>query len=78
MKKFFFFLLICTQVVFAQNKDVITPTSNLVAQGIPDIPVSIKNDVLRYTESRAASFADWHPVKRNMLISTRFANVPQI
>lgn len=78
MKKFFFFLLICTQVVFAQNKDVITPTSNLIAQGIPDIPVSIKNDVLRYTESRAAAFADWHPVKRNMLISTRFANVPQL
>ncbi|MGI8582782.1 MAG: S9 family peptidase [Chitinophagaceae bacterium] len=78
MKKYFFFLLINTQVAFAQNKDVITPTPNLVAQGIPDIPVSIKNDVLRYTESRAASFADWHPVKRNMLISTRFANVPQI
>ena len=61
-----------------QNKDVITPTPNLIAQGIPDIPVSIKNDLARYTESRAAAFADWHPVKRNMLISTRFANVAQL
>ena len=50
----------------------------MIAQGIPDIPVSIKNDVSRYTESRAASFGDWHPVKRNMIISTRFANVPQL
>ena len=78
MKKIFLFLLVSTQLVFAQNKDVITPTPNLVVQGIPDIPVSIKNDLMRYTESRAASFADWHPVKRNMLISTRFANVAQL
>jgi Dipeptidyl aminopeptidases/acylaminoacyl-peptidases len=78
MKKILFFLSLSINVAFAQNKDVITPASNLVVQGIPDIPASIKNDVLRYTESRAASFADWHPVKRNMLISTRFANVPQL
>lgn len=78
MKNFFFFLLISAQVVSAQNKDVIAPTPNLIVQGIPDIPVSIKNDVMRYTESRAASFSDWHPLKRNMLISTRFANVAQL
>jgi dipeptidyl aminopeptidase/acylaminoacyl peptidase len=78
MKKIFFFLLIGVQGAFAQNKDVIAPTPNLIVQGIPDIPVSIKNDLMRYTESRAAGFADWHPVKRNMLISTRFANVSQL
>src|SRR4028119_311863 len=78
MKKFFFLLLISAQTVFAQNKDAITPTPNLIVQGIPDIPISIKNDVSRYTESRAAAFVDWHPVKRNMLISTRFANVAQL
>lgn len=78
MKIFFFFLLISAQVVSAQNKDVITPTPNLIVQGIPDIPVSVRNEVMRYTESRAASFAGWHPVKRNMLISTRFANVVQL
>ncbi len=78
MKKFLFFLLLSIQFVIAQNKDVITPGSNLIVQGIPDIPVSIKNDLLRYTESRAAAFGDWHPVKRNMLISTRLGNVPQL
>src|SRR5688572_25910596 len=78
MKKIFLLLLLPAQVVFAQNKDVITATPNLIVQGIPDIPLSIKNDLLRYTESRAAGFTDWHPVKRNMLISTRFANVPQL
>lgn len=78
MKKIFLLLLIPAQLVFAQNKDVITPTPNLIVQGIPDVPVSIKNDLMRYSESRAAALADWHPVKRNMLISTRFANVSQL
>lgn len=78
MKKIFFLLLLATQIVSAQNKDVITPTPNLIVQGIPDIPVSIKNDLSRYTESRSAGFSDWHPVKKNMIISTRFANVPQL
>jgi dipeptidyl aminopeptidase/acylaminoacyl peptidase len=64
----------------AQDKPVkaIAPTPNLVADGIPAIPASLADDVRRYTESRAASFADWHPVRREMLISTRFGNTPQI
>lgn len=62
---------------FAQQETVV-PGSNLIAEGIPGIPVSLKNEVQRYTESRSASFAEWHPVKREMLISTRFGNVPQL
>jgi len=31
-----------------------------------------------YNNIRAASLLDWHPAKREMLISTRFADVPQI
>jgi dipeptidyl aminopeptidase/acylaminoacyl peptidase len=34
--------------------------------------------VSRYTESRAAGLADWHPTRREMLISTRFANTAQV
>ena len=55
----------------AQNK-VIAPTENLVVDGIPAIPASLADDVRRYTESRPANFADWHPARREMLISTRF------
>src|SRR5688572_5002904 len=78
MKRIFFLLLLISQIVIAQNKDVITPTPNLIVQGIPEIPVFIKNDLSKYTESRSAGFSDWHPVKKNMIISTRFANVPQL
>jgi len=56
----------------------IRPGENLVVQGVPPIPGSLADEVRRYTESRSASFADWHPAERSMLISTRFANTAQI
>jgi dipeptidyl aminopeptidase/acylaminoacyl peptidase len=79
MKNFSLILfIVCIYTAKAQDKNVIQPEANLITQGIPEIPASIKNDVQRYTESRFATFADWHPLKRNMLIATRFANVPQL
>jgi dipeptidyl aminopeptidase/acylaminoacyl peptidase len=56
----------------------IAPTENLVVDGIPPIPATVAAEVRRYTESRAAGLADWHPTRREMLISTRFGNTPQI
>ncbi|RUT07912.1 peptidase S9 family protein [Dulcicalothrix desertica PCC 7102] len=56
----------------------ITPGDNLVVEGIPPIPVSIVQSVERYTNFRAASLASWHPKRREMLISTRFADTPQV
>src|SRR5688572_57925 len=75
-------LLILSLVVLAaaapgaQNK-TIAPTDNLVVEGVPAIPASLADEVRRYTESRPASFADWHPTRREMLISTRFGNTAQ-
>ena len=57
---------------------VVAPTENLVVDGVPPIPATIAAEVRRYTESRSASVADWHPVRRELLVSTRFANTPQI
>jgi dipeptidyl aminopeptidase/acylaminoacyl peptidase len=56
----------------------IRPADNLIAEGIPDIPASVADEVRRYTESRSAQFVSWHPAKREMLISTRFGNTAQI
>jgi dipeptidyl aminopeptidase/acylaminoacyl peptidase len=63
--------------IAAQDK-TIAPTENLVVDGIPAIPASLADEVRRYTESRPASFADWHPTRREMLISTRFGNTAQV
>jgi dipeptidyl aminopeptidase/acylaminoacyl peptidase len=61
----------------AQDR-TIAPTANLVVEGIPSIPASLADDVRRYTESRRAGFADWHPTRREMLITTRFGNTAQV
>ncbi len=53
-------------------------TPNLVIENVPPIPLSLVEDVRRYTEARLAFLADWHPTKREMLIVTRLGNTPQI
>jgi dipeptidyl aminopeptidase/acylaminoacyl peptidase len=57
---------------------IIKPADNLTVEGVPAIPASIVGEVNRYTEFRTAGFRSWHPTKREMLIGTRFADVPQI
>ena len=62
----------------AQTAAVIAPAENLVVDGLPPIPAKLAADVRRYTESRSALLSAWHPVRRELLISTRFGNTPQI
>ena len=59
----------------AQN---LQPNSALVVEGIPPIPASIAQQADRYTQVRSAGFLDWNPAQREMLIGTRFGDVPQI
>ena len=70
-------LAIAPTLLFGQSKDIL-PSENLVVDGVPPIPSSIAEGVQRYTEFRGASFLAWHPAKLEMLISTRFADVPQV
>ncbi len=76
MKKYFILLLLNHHPLFAQ--DTIKPSANLVIDGIPAIPADIAESAQRYTESRSALFCDWHPNRKEMIISTRFGNVPQL
>jgi dipeptidyl aminopeptidase/acylaminoacyl peptidase len=57
---------------------IVKPADNLVTDGLPEIPASIAEAVGRYTEFRAAALASWHPVRREMLIQTRFGDTPQL
>jgi len=77
MKKVFILLLFICPLAWGQT-DTITPGSNLIIEGMPAIPVSIAESVKRYSESRGAGFCSWHPVKREMIIATRFGNVAQL
>lgn len=64
-------------IALAQS-DEIVPNENLVAEGVPKIPASLAESVGRYSEFRAAGFASWHPIRREMLIETRFADTSQV
>jgi dipeptidyl aminopeptidase/acylaminoacyl peptidase len=50
----------------------------LTAEEMPPIPLELAVQVRPYLESRGAGFAGWDPNSRAVLISTRFANVPQL
>jgi dipeptidyl aminopeptidase/acylaminoacyl peptidase len=85
MKRFLAVLvfLLSTLPVLAQDNGstpaaVVRPGENLVVENTPSIPMAIAEKANQYSEFRSASLLDWDPVKREMLISTRFADVPQI
>jgi dipeptidyl aminopeptidase/acylaminoacyl peptidase len=69
--------LFLTSVLRAQEQTV-TPPDSLVVEGVPKIPASLAETAARYTAYRGASLVDWHPTERTMLVSTRFAETPQL
>ncbi len=80
MRRFYFslaFALLLLLPVRAQDP-VIAPADNLIVDGVPKIPVSLAETAGRYASYRSASFTDWHPTNREMLIATRFGDTPQL
>ena len=78
MKKFVvLFALLWPALMFSQS-DEVAPNENLVAEGIPKIPVSIAEAAARYTEFRSVYFMGWHPTRREILIETRFGDTAQV
>jgi dipeptidyl aminopeptidase/acylaminoacyl peptidase len=70
--------LLWPQIVMTRAAEpVLPPGENLVIEGIPPIPMSVVEQADRYTQYRTASLQSWHPTRREMLISTRFADTSQ-
>jgi dipeptidyl aminopeptidase/acylaminoacyl peptidase len=65
-------------VASAASAADLVPNPALVADGIPAIADSIVAEAGPYAESRSASFVAWHPLRRELLVSTRFADTPQL
>ena len=78
IRRFFPVLLLVAAPLAAQRPDALPLPENLVADGLPPIPAGLREEVRRYTEFRTAGFVAWNPLKREMLISTRFANTAQL
>ncbi len=51
---------------------------NLVVDGLPPIPESIRKSASRYLDFRMAALQSWHPMRREMLITTRFGDAAQL
>jgi dipeptidyl aminopeptidase/acylaminoacyl peptidase len=51
---------------------------SIVTESVPAVPTELRADVSRYLEFRSAAFNNWHPTKREMLITTRFADATQL
>ena len=56
----------------------VAPNEHLKADGLPAIPAELGAKVARYTNVRTAGLADWHPARREVLISTRFGDSSQL
>ena len=52
--------------------------SNLVGDGLPPLKPEIREQLRAYSQFRGAGFCQWHPERREMLISTRFAETNQL
>ena len=72
MKQLAAISMLAACVALAQTPD------NLVVEGVPAHSPELKRSVNRYLEFRVAAFQSWHPQRREMLITTRFADTAQL
>lgn len=70
------FLFLISSLVAQQT--TIPVAENIVIEGIPSLSTNLITDLKDYTEARGASIVAWHPLKKEMLISTRFGNSNQL
>ena len=73
-----FIVILAANLTVPAQSNEIAPGENLIVEGIPKIPASLAEIASRYTNFRYAYMTSWHPVKREMLISTEFGQTPQI
>jgi dipeptidyl aminopeptidase/acylaminoacyl peptidase len=78
MTRFAVFCLFVLSTFLAAQSTKAVPNENLVVEGVPEISASLAEAVERYTNFRGATLESWGPVKREMLISTRFADTYQV
>jgi len=72
-------LFLSSALAFAQqNKNVVVPNENLIAQNIPEISKELAAQVKKYAESRGAGLASIHPLGNEIIISTRFGATSQL
>ncbi len=70
-------LLGCSALPRAQERTLPVP-SDVLADGVPPIPMSLVEAVAPYGQFRQARVVAWHPTERRIVIATTFAVAPQL
>jgi dipeptidyl aminopeptidase/acylaminoacyl peptidase len=85
MKRYLFAAILISGfplVAFPQDANreasYIKAPDNVVFENVPSIPTSVAEATAHYGESRSAQFLSWSPHKREMLVTTRFADANEI
>lgn len=72
-------LMLLAARVAAQPAEALVPTpAALLPDGVPRVPVSLREATQPYMEFRTAGFLGWNPADRSILIATRFASASQL
>lgn len=61
-----------------EAKDELPNPDNLIIEGVPPVPLNVVKGCEKYTHFRHAVISSWHPVKKEMLINTRFSDTQQV
>ncbi|HEU4604503.1 MAG TPA: prolyl oligopeptidase family serine peptidase [Steroidobacteraceae bacterium] len=72
------FVALCANAQSFSAGPYINTPPDLVADGVPSIPVALTERTRPYLEYRVAIFRGWDAADRSMLISTRFGDTMQI
>lgn len=70
--------LLTATIAVGQEAGLVAPPERLVVDGVPPVTAALAEAVGRYGAYRSANLLDWHPLDRQILISTRFAETPQM
>jgi dipeptidyl aminopeptidase/acylaminoacyl peptidase len=70
-------LLLVLALLMSQGAFAEVP-SNLVVDGVPEFPAGLLEKVKPYFDYRTASLSDFHPLRPEILIRTRFADATQL
>ena len=76
------FALAFSSLAFAASalaqEDVLKPNANLVAEGLPPIPMETMRKVAPYNDFRPSRLYSWHPIRRELLVGQRLKNTLQV
>ncbi|HVO58129.1 MAG TPA: S9 family peptidase [Dongiaceae bacterium] len=70
-------LVLAAGAARAQQGTIPAPES-IAAENVPAIPAALAETAGRYGSYRSAGFVDWNPLKRELLVATRFGDTPQL